>query len=146
MKRRTGDPWMPAARYSATLRGLTVNLAVADVARTVAFQSLVLEATIIYSDPDIAVFQVGEGEWMVHADHTYDAHPFAAEAVTGPRGRGIELRVHNCDPDGAAARAQAGGYRVIAQSADKGHGLREAYIEDPDGYVWVPDVPLASIT
>ena len=24
---------------------------------------------------------------------------------------------------------------------DKPHGLREAYLVDVDGYVWVPDVP-----
>ena len=31
---------------------------------------------------------------------------------------------------------------VLAESADKPHGLRESYIVDPDGYVWVPDRPL----
>jgi len=25
---------------------------------------------------------------------------------------------------------------------DKPHGLREAYLIDPDGYIWVPDTPL----
>jgi hypothetical protein len=31
---------------------------------------------------------------------------------------------------------------VLAEAADKPHGLRESYIVDPDGYVWVPDRPL----
>jgi len=31
----------------------------------------------------------------------------------------------------------------IAVAADKPHGRREAYIRDPDGYIWVPDVPVA---
>ena len=57
------------------------------------------------------------------------------------RGVGVELRLHGCDPDAAAARAKAGGHHVVAEPADKPHGLREAYIADPDGYVWVPDVP-----
>jgi hypothetical protein len=30
----------------------------------------------------------------------------------------------------------------MAEAADKAHGLREAYIGDPDGYIWVPDMPL----
>ena len=33
-------------------------------------------------------------------------------------------------------------YTVLQAPADKPHGLREAYIVDPDGYVWVPDVPI----
>jgi hypothetical protein len=28
----------------------------------------------------------------------------------------------------------------LSQATDKGHGLREIYIRDPDGYIWVPDV------
>ena len=34
------------------------------------------------------------------------------------------------------------GFQVLAGATDKPHGLREAYIEGPDGYVWVADVPL----
>ena len=57
------------------------------------------------------------------------------------RGLGIELRLHGLDPDGAEARARAHGATVLAGSIDKPHGLRECYIIDPDGYLWVPDVP-----
>ncbi len=35
----------------------------------------------------------------------------------------------------------AHGYTVLAGAADKPHGLREAYVVDADGYVWVPDIP-----
>jgi hypothetical protein len=30
---------------------------------------------------------------------------------------------------------------VLQAPADKPHGLREAYILDPDGYCWVPGRP-----
>ncbi len=30
---------------------------------------------------------------------------------------------------------------VLAETSDKPHGLRECYLVDPDGYVWVPGVP-----
>ena len=33
MKKRTGDPWMPAPAYGRSLVGLGVNLMVEDVAR-----------------------------------------------------------------------------------------------------------------
>ena len=29
---------------------------------------------------------------------------------------------------------------VLQEATDKPHGLREAYLYDPDGYVWVPSV------
>jgi hypothetical protein len=142
MKRRTGEPWMPASDYGRSLRGLTVNLLVRDVALALAFQRDVLRATVVYADPDFAVVRGHGAEWMVHADHTYEGHPLHHEvsAVTA-RGAGIELRLHGCDPDTAVAAARAGGYIVVADPTDKPHGLREAYIADVDGYVWVPDVP-----
>jgi len=140
MKRRTGDPWRPASDYGRSLRGLTVNLLVGDMAASLAFQRDVLGATVVYSDPDFAVVRGYGSEWMLHADHTYEGHPLHHQVseVTA-RGTGIELRLHGCDPDAAVAAARAGGYIVVADPADKPHGLREAYIGDPDGYLWVPD-------
>jgi hypothetical protein len=32
---------------------------------------------------------------------------------------------------------------VLAASADKPHGLRECFLADPDGYVWVPGTGIA---
>jgi uncharacterized glyoxalase superfamily protein PhnB len=52
--------------------------------------------------------------------------------------------VHDCDPDVAVAAAIAGGYEVLEPADNKPHGLREAYILDPDGYVWVVDLPSLS--
>ena len=54
------------------------------------------------------------------------------------RGAGIELRLYGCSPDAAEARARAGGWTVLAGSADKPHGLRECVILDHEGYAWVP--------
>jgi uncharacterized glyoxalase superfamily protein PhnB len=142
MKRRTGDPWMPADAYGRSLRGLTVNLLVRDVAVALAFQRDVLRAEVVYTDPDVAVLRGYGAEWMLHADHTYEGHPLHHEVtMVTARGTGVELRLHGCDPDAATAAARAGGFFVVAAPDDKPHGLREAYIADPDGYVWVPDVP-----
>ena len=142
MKLRSGDPWMPAPEYSRTLRALTVNLIVRDIEAALAFQRGVLGAEVVYGDPDFAVVKAYGAEWMLHADHTYQGHPLesAFSGVTR-RGAGIELRLHGCDPDRAEQAALRLGYRVLAGATDKGHGTREAFIEDRDGYVWVPDVP-----
>ncbi len=143
MKLRDGEPWIPADEYGRSLRGLTVNLLVADVARAVAFQTEVLGAQTTYVDPDFAVMSGFGSEWMMHADHTYNDHPLHGSLGPDmPRGIGTELRLHGCDPDQAEARALARGDIVLAGAMDKPHGLREAFIIDPDGYLWVPDVPV----
>lgn len=148
-KKRPADqtPFMAAPDYGRSLKGLGVNLLVRDVPRSVAFATEVLGARLVYGDPDFAVLRHGEGddlaEWMLHADHTYGAHPLLGLTGDGiVRGAGLELRLHGCDPDEAVLRARGAGAYVMAEAADKPHGLREAYIGDPDGYIWVPDVPL----
>jgi catechol 2,3-dioxygenase-like lactoylglutathione lyase family enzyme len=145
MKKRVGDPWVSPPVYGRSLRGLGINLLVRDTERTVAFVRDVLGLEIVYSDADLAVFRHGEQEWMVHADHTYDAHPLLPRTrVAALRGGGVELRVHDVDPDVAVAAALAQGYEVLEPADNKPHGLREAYILDADGYVWVVDMPSLS--
>ena len=143
-KNRIGDPWMPAPRYACTLEGLTLNLLVRDIAVALPFHCEVLGAKLVYSDPDIAVFRHRDAEWMLHADHTYDAHPIHAALETATRrGLGAELRLHGRDPDEAERHARRLGFEVIEASANKAHGLREVMLRDADGYMWVADVPAA---
>lgn len=143
MKLRTGDPWMPAPQYGRSLRGLTLNLLVHNIARALPFHREVLGAAIVYSDPDFAVLRFDETEWMLHADHTYLDHPVYTTLLQHrQRGVGAEIRLHGRDPDAAEAAAKRLGHTVLASATDKPHGLREAYLVDVDGYLWVPDVPL----
>ena len=143
-KLRTGDPWMPAPDYGRSLTGLGVNLLVENVERAVDYQTHVLGAEVVYADPDFAVLKAYGSEWMLHADHTYSDHELKGSLQPElARGIGVELRLHGCDPDGAEARARERGETVLAGALDKPHGLREAYLIDPDGYLWVPDVPTA---
>ncbi len=142
VKLRDGDPWMPAAEYGRGLRGLGINLLVRDVERAVSYQTSVLGAGVVYADPDFAVLRGYGAEWLLHADHTYSGHPLRGSLKDElVRGLGVELRLHGCDPDTAETNARAMGEVVLAGAMDKPHGLREAYLVDPDGYVWVPDVP-----
>lgn len=75
VKKRIGEPWMPAGEYGRSLTGLGVNLLVRDIDRAVAYQKDVLAAEIIYADPDFAVLNGYGASWMLHADHTYADHP-----------------------------------------------------------------------
>jgi len=143
-KLRDGDPWMPADEYGRSLKGLGVNLLVQNIERAVRFQKEALGAEVVYADPDFAVLRGFGAEWMLHADHTYSDHPLRGSLRADlARGLGVELRLHGCNPDAAEAKARAMGEVVLAGAMDKPHGLREAYLVDPDGYVWVPDVPTA---
>jgi len=146
MMKRTKEPWMDADDFGRSLpQGIGLNLLVADIPRSVAFQTQVLGATVVYEDEDFAVLS-GQGSiWMLHADHTYLDHPMTG-VIGGveARGAGAELRLHGRNPDDAEAAAREAGYTVLAGAMDKPHGLREAYIIDDDGYVWVPDLPLGA--
>ena len=143
MKQRTGDPFMPADEYGRSLRGFGVNLLVRDVARAAAFETEVLGVKLVYADPDFAVMSHGGHQWMLHADHTYGDHPLLSLTGDGAiRGAGAELRLYDVDPDEAEAKARARGDTVLAESADKPHGLRECFLADPDGYIWVPGVAI----
>lgn len=141
--KRAGTPWMPADDYGRGLTGLGINLLVRDMALSVEFAKTVLGAEAVYADADFAVLRHGDAEWMLHADHTYEDNPLHGfVAGLEGRGAGAELRLHGRDPDEAEAAARAAGYTVLAGAADKPHGLREAYILDPDSYCWVPDAAL----
>lgn len=142
MKLRTGEPWMSGKQYGQSLRGLTLNILVQEIDAALVFQREVLKVNIIYSDPDFAVCSGSSSEWMLHADHTFENHPMGhTVAAAQPRGAGVEFRLHGCDPDQAEAAARRLGFEVLSPATDKGHGLREAYIRDHDGYIWVPDMP-----
>jgi catechol 2,3-dioxygenase-like lactoylglutathione lyase family enzyme len=143
MKKSTKKPWMPAAAYSKSMQGFSINLIVSDIDNALRFQKEVLGAEIVYEDEDFAVLQGYGGEWMLHVDHTYDGHPLLAMLGDDvQRGAGVELRLHGCDPDSATEKAKDLGFHILAPPKDKPHGMREAYILDSDGYIWVPDRPL----
>ena len=141
MKKRTGDPWMPAAEYGRGLPAFTVNLLVRDVPRAVAFYETVLAAQTHYADPDFAALRVGEAEIMLHADHTYEIHPWVAPLAAGERrGLGVELRVFGMDPDLVEQRARVAHAVIVQPPTTKGHGWREVMVADPDGYIWAVGV------
>lgn len=145
MKTRTSDPWIPADRYGRLLPVFMANLLVRDVARAAAFYREVLGGRVHYADPDFAAINVAGAELMLHADHTYDKHPWHARLTGGERrGLGAELRLFGVDPDAVEARARRAGAAILQPAASKGHGWREVMVEDPDGYVWAVGVPTPS--
>jgi catechol 2,3-dioxygenase-like lactoylglutathione lyase family enzyme len=139
-KKRTDEQratFMSAPAYSATLPAFTVNLLVRDVEASLRFYREVLGVSVDYADPDFAALKAGGTEFMLHADHTYDSHPwYDALLATKHRGLGAELRLMGHDADEVERRAREAGAVVLRPATTKGHGIREVMVEDPDGYVW----------
>lgn len=139
MKKREGDSWMPAAEFGRSLSGVGINVLVPDIDQEREFHTYVLGADEVYADADFAVYRGYGAMWLLHADHTYSDHPlYGSLSDELVRGIGAEFRVYGCDPDTAEARARERGYEVFAGALDKPHGLREAYLMSPSGYMWVP--------
>lgn len=136
MRKRTGEPWLTAGEYGRTLAGLSLNLIVRDIARSVFFYRDVLGFSAPYSDPDFAALERDGVRIQLHADHTYEDMPWASPLASGsPRGLGAEIRLFGIDPDGVERAARERGVSVLIASRDTSHGWRECYVQDPDGYV-----------
>jgi predicted enzyme related to lactoylglutathione lyase len=131
---------VPPPAFGHALRAISVNLLCRDVLAEVAFLVAVFGMTAHRASRDFAILLHAGQPLQLHSDGTYHAHPLPGLLPeSGPRGAGIEVRLHEADPDVAAARAEAAGGVVLQGPTDKtAHGLREAVILSPSGYAFVP--------
>jgi catechol 2,3-dioxygenase-like lactoylglutathione lyase family enzyme len=143
-KRTDAQAWsVNAADYGRTLAGLTLNLLVRDIGRSLPFYLDVLGFTDVHHDPDFAALARDGIKLTLHADHTYAAQPWAPRlGESGKRGFGAEIRVLGIDPDAAEQRARERGYTVLHAAREWPHGWRDCILEDPDGYTFAVGVPL----
>jgi catechol 2,3-dioxygenase-like lactoylglutathione lyase family enzyme len=135
---------MSADAYGRTLAGLSVNLIVRDITRSLPFYTRVLELRALYSDEDFAALE-GDGNlrMQLHADHAYAQMPWATRLRDpGKRGLGAEIRILGLDPDAAERRAREAGHTVLVPTKDWPHGWRDCVLEDPDGYTFAVGTPL----
>jgi len=132
-----------APEFGSSLSGLGLNLLVRDVQRRAAFLAQVFGLRVLRVSRDFAILGYHGQLLQLHADATYHANPMLSLLPeAGTRGAGAELRLFQTDPDTAASLAEEAGGIILQPPTDKPHGLREAFILDPDGYVWVPSRPL----
>jgi hypothetical protein len=132
---------VPAAQFGHALTGISINLLVRDVRAEASFLAEVFGMAVHRLSNDFAIVLHGGQPFQLHSDASFASHPLTALLPeAGPRGAGIELRLHEADPDLAAERAARLETGVVLQApTDKcGHGLREAVILCPAGYAWVP--------
>src|SRR6202049_3611886 len=130
--KRTGESWMPADDYGRLLPAFTANLIVSNLETSLAFYRQVLGAAVHYSDPDFAALRLNGVEFMLHADHAYDRHPWFPRLARGePRGLGAELRMSGLDPDGIESRARAAGAAVLLPAHDDRKNTRRLFRSSP---------------
>lgn len=130
-----------APGFGHALHGLSVNLLLRDVQAEVAFLTAVFDMQAHLASRDFAIMVYAGQPLQLHSDASFASHPLPSLLPeAGARGAGLELRLHETDPDMACQRAAEFAGAVILQSPrDKAaHGLREAVILDPEGYAWVP--------
>jgi catechol 2,3-dioxygenase-like lactoylglutathione lyase family enzyme len=143
-KRTDAQKWaVSSADYGRSLAGLSLNLLVRDIERSLPFYTEVLGFTDHHHDPDFAALERDGARLMLHADHTYSAQPWAPRlADRGKRGLGAEIRILGIDPDAAEKRARDRGYTVLVPTKEWPHGWRDCLIEDPDGYTFAVGKPI----
>ncbi|MBL9049702.1 MAG: glyoxalase [Tabrizicola sp.] len=131
---------VPAAEFGHSLRAISVNLLCRDVAAEAAFLVTVFGMVSHRVSQDFAILLHAGQPLQLHSDGAFASHPLAGLLPeAGIRGAGIEIRLHEADPDQAALHAEAAGGAVLKVPTDnKGHGLREAVILSPSGYAFVP--------
>ena len=133
-----------AEEVGKSLTGLGVNIIMKSPEQTAQFLETVFELYPSQLSADFALILYQDDIFQLHSDKSFAAHPsYPHLPENPPRGAGIEIRLYNSDPDQACAKAQAYGCMVLQPATVKPHGLREATILCPDGYMWVPSRPLA---
>jgi len=143
-KRTESQKWsVSSAEYGRTLAGLSLNLLVRDIARSLPFYTDVLGFRDLHHDPDFAALEREGVRLMLHADHTYAAQPWAPRlAESGKRGLGAEIRILGIDPEAAERRARERGHTVLYPTKEWPHGWRDVVLEDPDGYTFAVGVAI----
>jgi len=143
-KRTEAQKWsVTAADYGRTLKGLSLNLLVRDIDRSLPFYTEVLGFRDLHHDPDFAALERDGVNLVLHADHAYAAQPWAPRlAEQGKRGFGAEIRILGIEPEDAERRARERGHTVLYPTKEWPHGWRDVVLEDPDGYTFAVGVPV----
>ena len=138
------DATISPADFGKQLGGFGINLLVPHLAAEIKFMTDCLGFAASRVDEGFAILRRPNMVMMLHHDRTYHGHPLINMLPeTGARGAGCELHLYDVDPDQAQATAEAAGGACLQKAANKPHGLREAFILSPAGYLWVPSRPLS---
>lgn len=136
MDYETADP----ADIGQSLSGIGINLLSRDVPALSSALTAVLGLSAYRVSSEFALIVHGTQLIQIHADTAFANHPvgvLAGEAAL--RGAGVQIYLFGLDPDAVASRARVAeshSISLLEEPADKPHGLREASIATPEGYVF----------
>jgi uncharacterized glyoxalase superfamily protein PhnB len=120
----------------AALEGLTPNLVVSDMDRSVAFYRDVLGFSVFATQPETAPFVFA---WLQHGPVNVFLNALEAARAEYPAFSTVQsgtwtMFMTTDDVDALHERV-AGRVKVVMPLETKFYGMREFAIEDPDGYV-----------
>lgn len=129
-----------AGDFGRALEGVGINLLTRDILAKVHFLETLFGMTAHQTTADFAIMTYRGSVFQIHADTTFAGHPqYGLLPEAGARGAGAGFYVFNSDPDLVVAKVHdVEGASILQDPQDKPHGLREAAILDPEGYVWLP--------
>ncbi|MGI8680468.1 MAG: VOC family protein [Jatrophihabitans sp.] len=113
-----------------------ITLFVDDLEETSRFYQAVFGLTVLFEDPDSAVFQFGN--IMINLLRREAAHDLIAPAPVASRAAGsrLQLTINVEDVDATCAELATRGVRLINGPMDRPWGVRTASFADPAGHLW----------
>jgi len=134
---------MNAAEYGRTLHGLSLNLIVRDLVRSLPFYTEVLGFRVLHHTGDYAALEREGIHVQLHVDRTYGRMPWAEELASGARrGLGAEFRLLGFDPEAVERAAREHGSVLMPTAVRESHGWRDCVVADPDGYTFAVGMAL----
>lgn len=128
---------MNAAEYGRTLHGLSLNLIVRDLGRSLPFYTEALGFRVLHRTAEYAALEREGIHVQLHVDRTYERMPWAGELSSGARrGLGAEIRLLGFDPDAVERAASEHGTVLLPTASRESHGWRDCVVADPDGYTF----------
>jgi catechol 2,3-dioxygenase-like lactoylglutathione lyase family enzyme len=113
-----------------------ITLFAEDVAAAKEFYLRVFGLTVVYEDPDSAVFKFGNT--LVNLLKVSAAPELIAPATVGGREAGarVQFTIDVDDVDATCAELAARGVELLNGPMDRPWGIRTASFRDPAGHIW----------
>jgi catechol 2,3-dioxygenase-like lactoylglutathione lyase family enzyme len=113
-----------------------ITLFVEDLAEAKRFYGETFELTVVYEDPNSAVFKFGDT--LINLLDASQAPSLVAPAPVADRDAGVRFQftLGVDDVDATCERLRARGVELLNGPIDRPWGIRTASFRDPGGHIW----------
>lgn len=121
-----------------------ITLFVADIARSKAFYSTILDRQPVYEDPVATTFRLDHVllNLLLVREAPELVEPAGVATVSAGARSLLTITVPDCDA--ACAELRARGIELLNGPVDRPWGVRTAAFQDPDGHAWELAQPIAA--